>query len=392
MGADVDGILGRRLAAPARERRIGPFFGILTRYTLWEIAVPAVMAIAIIGFVGVANELHEDRENLPLEYITGWDVARLVFYFSPTLAAYIIPITYMLGILLAFGGLAQNNEITAMKAAGIPLKRLVVPVIGVGLALSALSFILMERVQPWAAGKVSHLIFVELPQRITLEILPTGTVKEFGNWRVYFGGRDPETKTLKDVVIRESRSDSEWVFYAKSARFMDNPGGAQLELTDGRIIRPQQDDTVAPLVFPHWILSVPSKFLQSAPNQRRTLTLSELFTDEKKVEASVQAAPTKHNLEDLKKTREEIADRITLPLASFAVCFLAAPLAVRSPRSGRSYSFALGVGIIFVFYMLRMLLSPSELISLDAAILRGLAPSILLMTLGLIVVWRVDRV
>jgi len=394
MGADVEAIFGRRLAAPARERRLGPFFGILTRYTLWEIAVPAVMAIAIVGFLGVANELRERQAVLDdkLGFITGWDVARLVFYFSPTLVAYIIPITYMFGILLAFGRLAQNNEITAMKAAGIPLKRLVIPVIGVGLVLSAVSFVLMDRVQPWAAGKASHIIYVELPQRITLEILPVGSVHEFGNWRVYFGGRDPESKTLKDVVIRESRSDGEWVFYAKSARFLDDAAGAQLELTDGRIIRPQQDDTVAPLVFPHWIVSVPSKFLRAAPGQRRTLTLRELFADEKNVESRVQATPTKSNREGLRKIREEIADRITLPLASFAVCFLAAPLAVRSPRSGRSYSFALGAGIIFVFYMLRMLLTPSDLISLESAVLRGLAPSLFLLTLGAIAVWRVDRV
>lgn len=371
---------------------MGPFFGILTRYTLWEIAVPAVMAVAIIGFLGVANELRERRLALPLEFITGWDVTRLVFYFSPTLAAYIIPITYMLGILLAFGRLAQNNEITAMKAAGIPLKRLVIPVIGVGLALSAVSFVLTDRVQPWAAGKASHIIYVELPQRITLEILPTGTVQELGSWRVYFGGRDPETKTLKDIVIRESRSDGEWVFYARTARFIDSPGGAQLELTDGRIIRPQEDGKVSPLVFPHWVVSVPSTFLRSAPGQGRNVTLKELFAEEKVMQQRVKATPVKSNIDDLRKMREEIADRITLPLASLAVSFLAAPLAVRSPRSGRSFSFALGVGIVFIFYMLRMLLAPSELVTLESAILRGLTPSLLLTFLGLIAVWRVDRV
>lgn len=388
----MDGILGRRLAAPARERRFGPFFGILTRYTLWEIAVPAAMAIAIIGFVGVANELRERRVALPIEFITGWDVTRLVFYFSPTLAAYIIPITYMLGILLAFGRLAENNEITAMKAAGIPLKRMVAPVLGVGLALSLLSFVLMDRVQPWAAEKASHIIYVELPQRITLEILPAGSVQEIGGWRVYFSARDPESKTLTDVVIRDNRSDGEWVFYAKSARFVDDPNGAQLELIDGRIIRPQKDDTVAPLVFPHWTVSVPATFLRQAPSKRRTLTLKELLAHERDAEQQAGELPTRSNVEDLRKTREEIAERITLPLACLAVSFLAAPLAVRSPRSGKSYSFALGVGIIFVFYMMRALLEPAELVSMNGAILRGIAPSFLLTALGLIAVWRVDRV
>ncbi|MCL4691005.1 MAG: LptF/LptG family permease [Candidatus Hydrogenedentes bacterium] len=388
----MDGILGKRLAAPARERRFGPFFGLLTRYTLWEIAVPAAMAILIIGFVGVANELRERRLVLPLEFITGWDVARLVFYFSPTLAAYIIPITYMMGILLAFGRLAENNEITAMKAAGIPLKRAIAPVIGVGLVLSGLSFFLMDRVQPWAAEKASHIIFVELPQRITLEVLPPGSVQEVGDWRVYFGSRDAETKTLNDVVIRDTRSDGEWVFYAKSAQFVDSPDGARLDLLDGRIIRPQKDETVAPLVFPKWTISVPTTFLRQAPSQRRTLSLEELLAYERDAKQQADALPTKSSVEDLRKTREEIADRITLPLACLAVSFLAAPLAVRSPRAGKSFSFALGVGIIFIFYMARALLEPSELVTINGAILRALAPSLLLMALGMVAIWRVDRV
>ncbi len=388
----MDAIFGRRLAAPARERRVGPIFGLLTRYVLWEIAVPAMMAIAVIGFVGVANELRERRTALPLEFITGWDITRLVFYFSPTLIAYIIPITLMFGVLLAFGRLAQNNEITAMKAAGIPLKRMVVPVIGVGVVLSGLSFELMDRVQPWAAAKANHLLYVELPERITLEVLPPGTVHEVGDARVYFGGRDKATKTLTDVVFREFHSGGEWVFYAKSARFVDSSDGAKLELYDGRIIRPQVGNIVVPIVFPHWTVSVPEAFIRQAPSQRHTLTLNELFAREKEAAQVQKNSPTKSNAEDLRKTRTEIADRITLPLASLAVCFLAAPLAVRSPRSGRSYSFALGAGIIFVFYMARMLLDPTHLVTLNDAILRGLAPSLLLIALGAVALWRVDRV
>jgi len=388
----LDATLGNRMITPARERRVGPIFGLLTRYVLWDIAVPAMLAVVVIGFLGVANELHERGDDLPLEFVTGWDIARLVVYFSPTLVAYIIPITYMFGILLAFGSFAQNNEITAMKAAGIPLKRTAFPVIAVGLVLSGRSFVLMDRVQPWAVGKASHILYVELPQRITLEILPTGTMHEVGDWRVYFGDRDEETKTLEDVVIRETRGTDEWVYFAERAQFVDRPSGAQLELTDGRIIRPQESNVIASAVFPQLTVMVPSTFIRRPPSLRRTLTLGELFEKEEQAEREQQALPTKGNTNDLRKTREEIADRITLPLASLAVSFLAAPLAVRSPRSGRSYSFALGAGIIFVFYMARMLLEPASLVSVESAILRGLVPSVLLIGLGMAALWRVDRV
>lgn len=388
----MDAVFHKRFEEPVQQRRRGPYLGLLTRYTLREIAVPAVMAIAIIGFVGVANELRERRGALPLEFVSSWDITRLAFYFSPTLAAYIIPITYMMGILLAFGRLSQNNEITAMKAAGIPLKRMVLPVIGVGLVLSALSFVLMDRVQPWAAAQANHILYVELPERITLEILPTGSVQEIGDWRVYFGGRDPETKTLKDIVIREPRKDGEWVFYADEARFVDSPQGAYLVLSEGHIIRPQQKGDVARVTIRDFKIAVPEALRRAAPSQRHTLTLRDLYAKERDVAKIQAAAPSKSNTEDLRKTRTEIADRFTLPLACLAVSFLAAPLAVRAPRSGRSYSFALGFVIIFVYYLMRMLLEPTDLVSLADAILRGAAPNLVLCLAGVAALWRVDRV
>ncbi|MCC6491085.1 MAG: LptF/LptG family permease [Candidatus Hydrogenedentes bacterium] len=382
------------LAAPVKHRRHGPYGGLLTRYTLREIAVPALLAIVVIGFVGVAQELSEchREKNLPLEFISAWDVARLVFYFSPMLAAYIIPITYMMGILLAFGGLAQNNEITAMKAAGIPLKRAIAPVIVTGLLLSGLSFVLMERVQPWAAAKANHILFIELPQRITLEVLPTGSVQKIGDWRVYFAGRDAANKTLTGIVIRVPKQNGEWVFYAKEARFVDDPKGAVLVLKDGYIIVPQQDDTVTRAVFSDWSMPVPATMERTIPGLRRTMSLNELLAKEQQVAKLQTARPSRENTEDLRKIRTEIADRLTLPLACLAVSFIAAPLAVRSPRSGRSYSFALGFAIIFVFYMLRMLLDPSNLVTLNDAVLRGLVPSLVLCAAGAVAVWRVDRV
>ncbi|MCC6695750.1 MAG: LptF/LptG family permease [Candidatus Hydrogenedentes bacterium] len=382
------------LATPLKHRRHGPYGGLLTRYALREIAVPAFLAIAVIGFVGVANELSELQRQalLPLEFISGWDVARLVFYFMPTLAAYIIPITYLMGILLAFGRLAQNNEITAMKAAGITLKRAIAPVIAVGLLLSALSFVVMERVQPWAAAKANHIVFVELPQRITLEVLPTGTVKEIGGWRVYFAGRDAAAKTLTGIVIRVPKQNGEWVFYAKEARFVDDPNGAVLVLKDGYIIVPQQDETVTRAVFTDWTMPVPATMKRAATSLRHTMSLNELYAKEKHLAAVQAATPSRDNTQNLKKVRTEIADRKTLPLACLAVSFIAAPLAVRSPRSGRSYSFALGFAIIFVFYMLRMLLDPSGLVTMGNALVRGLLPSLVLCAAGAVAVWRVDRV
>ncbi|MCC6794664.1 MAG: LptF/LptG family permease [Candidatus Hydrogenedentes bacterium] len=373
-------------------------FDKLTRYCLSEIAVPAILAMLIIGFVGVANELRERREPLNqfLDYISGWEMARLVLYFSPTLVAYLIPVAFMMGILLAFGRLAQNNEITAMKAAGIPLKRLVLPVVIVGALLSVLTFFLQDRVQPQAIARANKLIFEELPQRVTLDVLPVGVMKEFGGVRVYFNDRDPATKLLRDIVVIQEQSGRNTIYRAETAQFVnasEDGGEAKLVLRKCRVVRPLPGGDKTDQTSEEVTVSLaPSLPLRGAA-RHKALTVPELIQEEKRATESYKHAGNKRNAaENLRTIRTEISDRITLPLACLAVSLAAAPLAVRAPRSGRSYSFAIGIALLGGYYLLRILLEAKSVHPLEDYIVRGLVPNIALCLVGLWALWRVDRV
>ena len=98
---------------------------LVSRYTLRQIGVPALLAAVVIGFfiVGgtVRNQMGELIELIPADQVRVLDVSRISFYALPTLAGYIIPITFLMGIMFAFSRMAQHSEMTAMKAAGIPL-------------------------------------------------------------------------------------------------------------------------------------------------------------------------------------------------------------------------------------------------------------------------------
>ena len=373
-------------------------FDRLTRYCLGEIAVPAFLAMLIIGFVGVANELRERRVPLKesLEYISGWEMARLVLYFSPTLIAYLVPVAFMMGILLAFGRLAQNNEITAMKAAGIPLKRLVLPVVIVGALLSVLTFFLHDRVQPQAIGRANKLIFEELPRRVTLDVLPVGVMKEFGGVRVYFEDRDVATRTLKNIVVIQQQSGRNIIYRAESAHFENaavEGGESRLVLRKCRVIRPLPgDDRTDQTSEEVTVALTPAMFLK-APGGHKAMTMPELVQEEKRATANFKRSGNNRNArENLRTLRTEISDRITLPLACLAVSLAAAPLAVRAPRSGRSYSFAIGIALLGGYYLLRILLEAKSVHPLEDYIIRGLVPNVVLCLVGLWALWRVDRV
>jgi lipopolysaccharide export LptBFGC system permease protein LptF len=368
-------------------------FDRLTRYCLLEIGVPAVLAMLVIGFLGVANELRERRAVLPLDLINGWDMARLVLYFSPTLIVYLIPIAYMMGILLAFGKLAQNNEITAMKAAGIPLKRLVIPVVTVGALLSGVTFFLQDRVQPNALSRANQLLFVELPQRLTLDVLPVGVMNEFsGGVRVFFKERDAHNKQLRDIVVIKPQGGRDMFYYAETAQFEESGETAQLILGKCHIVKQQPGDDVTTQFSENVTVTLTSPRLRPAPARHKAMTIQELVTQEKQSTKDYASFKSKSNAEELRTIRTEISERITLPLACLAVALAAAPLAVRAPRSGRSYSFAIGIVLLGGYYLLRILLEAKSVHPLEDYVIRGLVPNVVLCVVGLWALWRVDRV
>jgi lipopolysaccharide export system permease protein len=279
-----------------------------------------------------------------------------------------------------------------MKAAGIPLQRLVIPVVVVGGLLSGLCFYLQDRAQPAAVQKMNRLLYTELPQRITLEVLPTGVMHEVAGWRIYIGSRDAGTKTLNDVVILQPKGGSDWVYYAESARFIETDQGLRMYMNRGNLVLPQEGDSVASVPFSDVTLSLPQNALKTPPSPRRAQRLQLLWAREAEAAATYRVSPSRQSEEDLRKIREEICDRLSLPLACLAVSFLAAPLAVRAPRAGRTYSFAIGLAIVGVYYLLRLEVQPSTVQPFGEMLTRAMIPNVALCASGLIALWRVDRV
>jgi lipopolysaccharide export LptBFGC system permease protein LptF len=122
------------------------------------------------------------------------------------------------------------------------------------------------------------------------------------------------------------------------------------------------------------------------------MTFSELLDKERDAVARHAASPSRQNAENLRLTRAEIGERASLPLACLAVSIVAAPFAVRARRAGRSYSFAIGFLIIGAYYMIRLFVEPGDVRPLAECVFRAMTPNLVLAAVGIVALWRVDRV
>ena len=69
----------------------------------------------------------------------------------------VIPMAMLLGTLLAMQRLSSESEITAMKAGGISLSRIVAPLLLVGFVVSLLALAVQELFVPFANDKAAYI-------------------------------------------------------------------------------------------------------------------------------------------------------------------------------------------------------------------------------------------
>lgn len=363
---------------------------ILTRYTLRQIWIPALMAAVIISFVVLLGTIGEELqfllEKLPIAQITVFDVSRISLYSLPSLAGYIVPVTFLLGIMLTFGQMAQTSELTAAKAAGIPLRRLVIPIVATGAAVSAACFLLLDQGQPLAFQRLSSLLGSEMPLRVSLNTVPTGVMHQYGDWRVYIGSRDADM-TLHNVIVLQDKGDNIHAHYAKSAKVIEEGGVGRLEMRD---VWPIQEDHMTFYVESSRI-TLPKMSTFELDEQLRGWNLARLLGEESRLHELAKDGNFK-TLKTLADMRREIGDRLSFPLMCLAVSIVGAPVGARARRHGRSSTFASGIAIVTVYFIIRTLLRDTYLPTLGSAILVAQIPNLALLAFGLILIWRVDRI
>ncbi len=112
-----------------------------------------LLLLSLFSFLALSEEL-EDVGDGSYELV---DALLVVAYSLPALAVNLLPVTVLLGGLLGLGALANNLELTSMRAAAISTRRLSVPIVKLSLALIAIVLLLQNLVIPRAEFHAAQL-------------------------------------------------------------------------------------------------------------------------------------------------------------------------------------------------------------------------------------------
>lgn len=129
----------------------------LDRYVFREMFIPFLTGTIVVALLFQANSYIYLAKSFNLENIPILARAQWLFYTLPSQLKLTLPTGMALAASLSVGRMGRESEITALRAAGAPVRRVMVPVVLFGLLAGGLNFIVVDRLIPEFGKKAREL-------------------------------------------------------------------------------------------------------------------------------------------------------------------------------------------------------------------------------------------
>lgn len=350
---------------------------IINYYIIREIVSLFLLGIVVFTLILLMGRLIKLTDMVISRGVPLEDVARMIACLMPSFLVFTLPMAFLLAVLMAFGRLSADNEITVMKAGGISLVQLLPPVLICGTVAALLGLTISIYGVPWGNSAFKQLSFQVLKQNVT------ATVREKIFWDdmpgivMYTDHYDEERHTLKGVIIYDGRDKDKPLTIFASDGVLGGVAGKddiRIVLKHGSIHKTGRNDEYQLVNFSEYIMTI------AGPDSKGGIGSSELDMGigDLRRQISDPATPAP----DRRKMAAELHSRFALPFASLVFAVLAIPLGIQNRRSGKSAGFSTSIAILLAYYILLSLLR-TLVEKGDLPALVGLwLPNILFLALG----------
>ena len=179
------------------------------------------MTFFICLFIVLMQFLWKSIEDLVGKGLSVGVICELFFYAALSMVPTALPLAVLLASLMVFGNLGEKFELTARKASGISLFRIMRPLIVFMALLAVGAFFFQNDVLPIAKTKMWTLLFSVRQKSPEVEIPARSFYDQIPNMNLYTESKNPETGMLYGMILYDlSRGyDNTRVILADSGRF-----------------------------------------------------------------------------------------------------------------------------------------------------------------------------
>jgi lipopolysaccharide export system permease protein len=346
------------------------FFGLFS-----QVCVVLLALTAIFAFFALIDHLDDVGAG---RYSIGTALLMVALQL-PALGQQMAPIAALIGALLFVGGLVSSNELTAMRAAGVGLRRVVMAATISALCFGLLALMVADFSVPPTQRAERQLKALAKGQDNTLQ-LRSGYWARDGERFINIRGVKPNGEVTGIVIYEFDEGDRLRLRTdASSGRWVD--GQWVLQSVRQQVF---QDDRVEQrtLAAASWQSLLRPDLIDMVVVEPGSLSMRDL---------SNYARFLERNAQDSQRYRQALAAKYVYPLASAAMVLLAIPLVFTTPRdTGMGLRIALGVLIGLVFHVVNQAAGDLGVVYGLPPLLAALLPTGLALLLAAVLFRRVN--
>jgi lipopolysaccharide export system permease protein len=330
---------------------------IIHRYVLSLLLKNLLLSLVALVFLFLIFDFFDRIDNILAE---GATIGTTLLYFLckiPLMLSLMFPVALMASILFTIGLLSKSSEITAMRASGITVWSVAMPVFLTGLTLSGIAFGLNEVLVPYSQKKASEIYNIDIRKKDA-----RGGYSQNDFWwrsgQKFFSVEtfDSSTNELTGFSSFETspdfeitrRTDAEKVRWVNKSLGWNMLGIKEFRFSPRSPEKGQGLSTAAPAIDQRSFHSLPLP-IQETPNDfyevktdPYTMTISQLRRFVKR---------QRQNGLDVSGYLPSLYEKFSFPLVNFIIALVVVPFALRPARSGNMAASVLaGLVIGFSYY------------------------------------------
>jgi len=170
-------------------------------FVLKSFVGPLVLTFFIVIFVLLLQFLWKYIDDLVGKGLEIPVISELMLYTSASLVPMALPLAVLLASLMTFGNLGENYELIALKAAGISLQRIMMPLIILMVFISMGAFLFSNHVIPYSNLKMRTLLYDVQQQKPELSIKEGVFYHGIDNYSIKISKKDHKSNLLKGIMI-----------------------------------------------------------------------------------------------------------------------------------------------------------------------------------------------
>lgn len=206
---------------------------ILDKYLLKSFLVPFFATFLIVLFVLVMQALWLAFDDIAGKGVSIYFILKFLYYTCLIVSPQTLPIAILLSSIMALGNLSERYEFAAAKSASVSLLRLLRPLIVLTFFLSALNFVFLNNVFPYAVLKQKNLLINIKKKKPALALVPGSFNSEIPNYQIKFDEKYGENDDLlKNVLIYDltSKKGNQKVITAERGKIISEEGSKYMTM------------------------------------------------------------------------------------------------------------------------------------------------------------------